>query len=156
MEKIRAKVEHLRKKIRNRNILEYISGMIVIAGIVFLYPEAQSDITKIFFVWIILSVIWIFGYIYFKASNDPLPKDDSDASLKAYQKHQIQREISIGSHVHWWYLLPLFAGATGVYFSFGEKGLLGYIPFAIVFSLIWWINIRAVKQLRKDLKDLRK
>lgn len=130
--------------------------MVVIAGIVFLYPEAQSVITRIFFLWIILSVIWVFAYIYFRASNDPLPKDTSDASLIAYQKHQIQREIEVGSHVHFWYLFPLFAGATGVYFSFGERGLLGYSIFAVIFAIIWWINIRAVKQLRKDLKDLQK
>jgi len=156
MEKIRAKVKHLRKKIKNRNILEYFSGIIVIAGIMFLYPEVQSVMTRIFFLWIILSIVWIFGYIYFKASNDPLPKDDSDASLLVYQKHQIEREINVGSHVHWWYLFPLFAGATGVYFSFGEKALIGYIPFAVIFAIIWWVNIRAVKKLRQDLKDLQK
>jgi len=91
MEKIRAKVEHLRKKIKNRNKLEYLSGMIVIAGVVFLYPEAQSVMTRIFFLWIILSILWIFAYIYFRASNDPFPKDDSDKSLLAYQKHQIEQ-----------------------------------------------------------------
>ena len=47
MEKIKAKVSHLRKKIRNRNILEYLSGVIVITGIIFLYPEVQAQVTAL-------------------------------------------------------------------------------------------------------------
>jgi amino acid transporter len=159
MEQIRKKVEHLRKKIRNRNILEYLSGVIVITGIIFLYPEVKTQMTRIFFLWVILSVVWIFGYIYFKASNDPLPKGDSDSTLLAYQKHQIEREINVGSHIHWWYLFPLFVGGTGVYFSsevFGKEELIGFIIFALIFAIMWWINIRAVRKLRQDLKELQK
>jgi hypothetical protein len=154
MDEMKEKVEKFRKEIRVRNLLEYFAAIFVVVCFGYFFLRTENVWAKIFIVEIILAALGICIFLFLKASNLPELKGEP---LRDYQRRQIKKQIEILSIVHLWYLLPLFIGVIGFYFSdeaINKWGVIGFIPFVTVFGLVWWFNIWSVEKLRKELEEL--
>lgn len=154
MDEMKEKVEKFRKEIRFRNLLEYFAAIFVVVCFGYFFPKTENVWAKIFIIEIILAALGICIFLYLNGSN--LPQREGEP-LAEYQRRQIERQIKIGRTAWLWYILPLFIGVTGIYFSL-EKithwGIIGFIPFVAIFVAVWWFNIWSTRKLRKELGEL--
>ena len=155
------------RRVRRRNVIEYIAGSLVIAVFAWTaWLTAQAGEIVITLGWLcgIVGIAVVMTNLYHRAGNLPhRPEADCRSHLRAQFEHQRQALASVPR----WYLAPLLPGvvliiAGSVLPVAREAGWLAALaagagPTAIVvglFGAVAWLNRRAARMLEREIEAL--
>jgi hypothetical protein len=162
LDQLRKRAGLLEKKIRQRNMLEYVAVAIVVlvfAG----YAIFLSDpIVKLGSVMIIVGVLYVAWQLNRRASPGKVDPGATAATAIAFRRAELHRQHQALSKIWLWYLGPMLPGL--VVFILGPALLQPPQSWNVVLSAlgvcgavfggVWWLNWRAARQLRRAIEDL--
>ena len=160
LEEIRQKAERFQKKIRHRNLREYVAAVLVVAGYGFYiwflpYVRVGS-------VLVIAGTLYVVYQLHKRGAAKPVPESLALGTCVEFHRLELERQRDLVRNVWKWYLLPLVPGMLGVI-----AGLLLHLPAderlrmlpfsllcAAVFWAIWAWNRRGANKLQRQIDEL--
>ena len=112
LEDIRNRAAKFQKRIRNRNLREYIASVVVIAAFGFVAWHMQGWLIRLGGVTIIAATLFVMWQIHRRGRADAVPDDATAGALLAFHRAQLVRQRDAVRSVWLWYLLPFVPGMT--------------------------------------------
>jgi hypothetical protein len=155
LSEIREQSSTFERKMRFRNMREYVAASIIVVAFGWRAFHAHSWLESISCVELVGTAIWITSALLKPGAPDPGP----NATLKQlleYHSAQLDRQIKLLSRVMVWYLAPIAVGLVGLLTADALR--LGFTPvivstmvaFVVLFIAIAIVNKRAAAKLRND------
>jgi len=155
------------RKIRRRNMFEYIAGLI--GSIMFAwfawtaFTEGESLMAASWLLQIVGTIVVLLNLRKVGSNLPHSPEQDCRSHLRAQLAHQHKALSSVGR----WYLGPFIPGLLAVFLAMVEItsrqtgwaiafGMLA-LPAVVVVAMfvgIFWLNKRAAKQLAQQISEL--
>ncbi|HUA13727.1 MAG TPA: hypothetical protein VMG31_00410 [Verrucomicrobiae bacterium] len=163
VEEIRRRAGKFERRIRWRNIREYVASLIAAVLLGYFSVTAHDLLSRITFGLFVAAMVWIVVQLHRKGSAKRLPEGvDSLTSLRLYRA-ELERQREVVSSVWWWYLAPLVPGFVVYTIGYAIKiprpvawaGLL--LLDAIISAMfygIWKMNMRAARCLQRMIDEL--
>jgi uncharacterized membrane protein YecN with MAPEG domain len=159
VEVLRERSNRLEKKIRLRNLIEYIAGGIVVvvfAGYALFLPDPM---VKLGSVMIVAGVLYAMWQLHRRASPR---KADPALTATAFHRAELLRQQQALEGIWLWYLGPMAPGLLvfilGPSFLHPPESwvavLIALSCCSAVFGAVWWLNWRAARQLRREIERL--
>jgi len=163
IEEIRRRAGRFERKIRWRNIREYVASLIAVGLFVYFLATSHDLLSRVTFALFIAAMLWIVVALHRKGSAKKLPEGaDTLTSLRFYRA-ELERQREVVGNVWWWYLAPLVPGFVVYTIGYAVKfprpaawlGLaLMDVIVAGMFYVIWRMNLRAARCLDKMITEL--
>lgn len=163
MEEIHRRAGKFERKIRWRNIREYVASLIAVALFVYFFTTSHDVLSRVTFGLFIAAMLWIVISLHWKGSAKKLPHGvDTSTGLRLYRT-ELERQREVVRGVWWWYLAPLVPGFVVYTIGYAIKfrhpaawlGLaLMDLIVAGMFYVIWRMNMRAARCLDKMIGEL--
>lgn len=168
-DEMRARASKFQRKIRGRNMREYVAGGIVIAafGWYATWPTPATPLWPIANLMIIAGALLVMWNLHRLARASALPPNASAASLADFQRTELARQRDALRTVWLWYIGPIVPGFALwlVAFWIGAPeaqrtttwgmGLLGVAGLAaIVFAGIVILNLVAAARLQRLIDEI--
>ena len=162
LNQLRERSSWLEKKIRQRNLVEYIAAAIVVlvfTGYALFLPDPM---VKLGSVMIVAGVLYVAWQLHRRASPGKVDPDAAAANVIAFHRAELERQYRALSKIWRWYLGPMLPGL--LVFIIGPACMhpphswvsvwegLGVCAF--VFGGTWWLNWRAARMLRREIDRL--
>jgi hypothetical protein len=152
---IREQSTAFERKMRFRNMREYVAASIIVVAFGWRALHAHSWLEAASCVELVGAAIWITSALLKKGESDP----GHNATLKQllhYHRSQMDRQIKLLSRVMVWYLAPIAVGLVGLLAADAMR--LGLTPtilgtmivFVVLFVAIAILNKRAAAKLEND------
>ncbi len=154
------------RKVRRRNLLEYVAGAVVIpiVGGLALFGHF-GWIMRAGFVLAILGVAFVLWQLHRQASPSRTPDSGTPESLLAFQRAELVRQRDALKRVPVWYLLPLvpsfIALDLGRWFQDHNSKLplaedhgriiVGSVISALIFAIVWLLNALVAAKLDRHI-----
>lgn len=167
-EDMRARATAFQRKVRRRNLVEYIaSGFVVIVfGWYATWPVPATPLWPIANIMIIIGVLAVVWNLHRLARAATPPSGASAASLIDFQRAEYVRQRNALKSVWLWYIGPVVPGLI-VWFIAAGVGMPGLIPMraiiglggtalvaALVFGVIILLNLLGAARLQRMIDDL--
>ncbi len=162
-EEIRKRAGRFERRIRWRNIREYVGSLIAVGLFVYFFSTTQGTLSRITFALFIAGMLWIVVQLHRKGSAKALPSGvDTLTSLRLY-RGELERQRDVVTNVWSWYLAPLVPGfvvyTIGYAIQFQRPAAWAGLALldAIVagmFIVIWKMNMRAARCLTRMIEEL--
>lgn len=162
VERVRSRAEHLDRRIRRRDWLETVAGLVGSVPFVVVLLTHSSWLARIGAALVIVSG----GYIVWRlhstrrGHSEPPGERTLAASLRT-ERDRLDAQIELLQGVFWWYLAPLDAGLVLTVIgtaddAIGAGALLAAL--GVLNVLVVWLNRRAVRRhlepRRRSAEDL--
>jgi hypothetical protein len=171
-------VEELRKtsakftrKIRFRNIREYLAAVIVVSAYGYYIYRFHNLTVRIGSAMVIAAALWVSYRIYKKASPAAMGSSKDGQSCVDFHRSELMRQRDLLATVWTWYLLPFTPGLVVFLVGLIEIALakpgarqhpggmiIGYgVVFAVcaaTFIFLGWLNGWAARKLQKQIDAL--
>ncbi|MEO8876054.1 MAG: hypothetical protein ABI461_10740 [Polyangiaceae bacterium] len=152
---IRAQSSAFERKMKFRNVREYVAAGIVVVAFGWRALHAHSALEAAACSELVASAVWITFALVKSAATDPGPNATLSALL-AFHRSQLDRQIKLLSHAVTWYLAPIALGLAALMTA--DTLRLGMSPFMMatiaifvaLFALIAILNKRAAAKLEND------
>ena len=160
LEEIRVKARRFEKRIKNRNLREYLGGALGIAIFTFDLFKFPSPLARTGSLLIIAGIVVIIIQIYKRASPGRLPVDLALTDSLDFHRGELVRQRDLLKSVLWWYLAPIVPGlvvfAVGITprQAAGAGALINAIPLLCIFGAIYWAHHRAAQGLDRQIAEL--
>jgi Flp pilus assembly protein TadB len=166
LDTIRAGADRFYRQVRRRNRIEYAACALVIpcfTAYTFLLP---SPVARIGAFLVVLATLFIAWRLHRHASADAPPEAETARPLIAHQRAQFVRQRDALAQVWRWYLLPFVPGlglmvfapaveqGPGILLEASVGDMISLAVLVALFIGIWWLNLRAARQLQKAIDDL--
>ncbi len=143
------------RQIRQRDLLETLAGVIVIAAFSYFAWAVPFIIARIGAIIVVCGCVIVIARLYMTRTRRPSSPGASAREFCAVELKRLDDQIHLLSTVGWWYIAPLLGGAT--LFVLGGEGSTGVRTATLALNLglglfIYWLNRRAV---RRDLQPMR-
>ena len=160
LEEIRRKAQQFEKRIKNRNLREYLGGAVGLAIFTIYFFLFPSPTARAGSVLIIAGLLCIMIQIYKRASPGKFPVDLPLTDSLDFHRGELVRQRDLLKSVLWWYLAPIVPGL--VVFGAGVAprhaavagALINAIPLLCIFGAIYWANHRAAHGLDRKIAEL--
>lgn len=175
IEELRAKAGKFHRKIKRRNLIEYLAGAFVLLwfGWILLFgplpwtpPEVPAGIIRLGAGLVMTGTVIALWQLHHRTSPLEPPVDGGLQSVLDFQRRELQRQHDALSEVFFWYLLPFIPGLCVMIFA-----PLAISPdigsgdwFAIVakmsatllatFGAVWWLNKRGARKLQQQINEI--
>jgi hypothetical protein len=175
LEEIRDNVRTFEKKIRGRNMLEYIAAGIVLLsfGIQMFQPTPPNFMTRIGAGLTVLATIYVVYTLRTRGSVKNIPDTMGRASFIEFYRSSLESQRDLLHNVWRWYLLPFAPGMVAMLVSFAIRDglILNPTPFpeqlrnglflllfsgvlVLFFFLVAAVNRRAARKLQSEIDAL--
>lgn len=168
-EEMRARAVAFERKVRRRNMTEYIASAFIIAGFAWYatWPEPATPLWLVANILIIIGALVVVWNLHRLAHAATPPPDASAASLTDFQRAQLVRQRDALRTVWRWYLLPFAPGGI-LWFAaiwFGRKpnadtlalaiglGLAALVSATVTAGIIL-LNLRGAAQLQRQIDEI--
>ena len=163
---LRDRADAFRRKIKRRNLIEYIAGglsMIVFAFVAVVVPAPGMRIALMALMIGLIIVMW---QLHKRTAPLTPPEHGGQYSVLEYQSRELTRQRDALNTVFLWYLLPIIPGMVLFYSlplfdpDFAGQSeviwrVLRKIGFAsLFFGVVYWLNKRAAGKLQRKLDDI--
>jgi hypothetical protein len=157
---IHRKARQFEKRIRHRNLREYLGGVIGIAAFTFYLFKFPNPLMRAGSILTIAGVVYVLARLYKQASPGTLPADLTLAASVEFHRRELARQRDLLRSVWRWYIAPIVPGL--VVFSAGASPHPGLGPrfygmlvlYFVVFGFIIWLNYRGSLRLDRQIAEL--
>jgi hypothetical protein len=163
IEEIRGRANKFEKRIRWRNIREYVASLIAVSLFVYLFASSHDVLSRVTFALFIAAMIWIVVSLHWMGSAKKLAEGvDTLSGLRLYRA-ELERQRRVVASVWWWYLAPLVPGFVVYTIGYAVKFpyLRAWIGLALLdavvagmFYVIWRMNMKAARCLQRMIAEL--
>ena len=159
MKQIEKRADCLRRAVRRRNALEYVTILLVAAVLTWMAFQADNRTTQFGDLFVAASSLWIVFYLHRHGRMvKPARPDDC---LQAYARsltENYERQIRLLRGVKYWYLLPMYVGlligSLGKYLERpSPRGWIAMLLYTAVFGGVWWLNAGPVVRKLLQARD---
>jgi hypothetical protein len=161
---VRAKADKFYRKVRRRNMIEYVACIIVVIACshnVFVMPHILQKIGS---ACIVAAAFYIAWQIHRRGSA-VAPEKAVQMPLYIFTRTELVRQRDLLRNVFWWYILPLIPGVALVLIGNGQDPELSrQVPiwqrwvglgFMITtFTGVWWLNQMAARKLQCRINEI--
>lgn len=162
-EQLRSRAKKFQRKIKLRNCVEYVAGVIVIfafARYVAIFPYVLIQLGS---VMIIIAAIFVLYQLHRRASARSLPAEFYGRPHLEFMRGELARQRDALNSVWFWYLAPLVPGM--IVFRWGVEseaalsphfatGWVVNITMGAVFIGVGFLNRFSAKRLQKEIDEL--
>ena len=168
-EEIRAKATRFQRKVRGRNLREYVGACLVIVIFSVYAWEANTWQSMVGPVLIVVGTLYLVLYLYTRGGSQPVPGGEGNAgvteSCLRFHRRELERQRDLLRTVGRWYLGPLIPGVVvshivplvDVWARGGDAiaaVLRSAVLSALVFGGVWWLNAVGAKKLQREIDAL--
>jgi len=163
IEELRRRAGRFERKIRWRNIREYVACLIAAGLMGYFYVTAHDVASRVTFALFIAAMLWIVIALQRTGSAKPTPLDKDTLTTQQFYRSELERQLHIVKSVWWWYLAPMVPGCIACTVSYLMKphhpgtwaGLvLMNALFIVSFYAVWRLNLRAARCLERMIDQL--
>ncbi len=160
IDQVRARATAFERRIRNRNIREYIAGVVVIAAFGLQLWRAQG--------WrvippalMLLATIYVLFQLHRRAGVRSVPADMGLRGSIEFHRMEMERQRDAVRGVWNWYLLPFVPGLiAALVVTAVDHGINGRVVgmgvfFILIFAGIWALNKRGAQKLDRKIQELK-
>jgi len=160
LEQVRQKAESFQKKIRNRNLREYVAAAFVFAGsgyFLWRFPELRLAVGLL-----LAGTIYVLYQLHTRGAAKSVPESLALNTCLAFHRRELERQRDLARDVWKWYLLPVVPGllavvAVPLLHSPPEEWIRAW-PFFLLwptlFYAIWRLNKRGANKLQRQIDEL--
>ncbi len=162
LEEIRSKARQFEKRIRHRNLREYLGGVVGIAAFTFYLFKFPNPVMRAGSILTIAGVLYVLLRLYKQASPGTLPADLTLSASVEFHRRELARQRDLLRTVWRWYIGPIVPGlvvvsaASGPHPGLGPKFYGMLVLYAVVFGFIVWLNYRGSLRLDRQIAELDK
>jgi hypothetical protein len=163
VEELRRRAGKFERRIRWRNIREYVASLIATGLMAYFYIGANDVASRVTFALFIAAMLWIVVTLHRIGSAKRTPLDVDTLTTHQFYRADLERQLAVVKTVWWWYLAPMVPGMIGCSVSYIMKphhaaawaGLaLMNALFIVSFYGVWKLNMRAARCLERMINDL--
>ena len=158
LEEIRQKARRFEKRIKNRNLREYIAGtagIVIFTVYLFIFP---NPVARTGSALIIAGALCVLFQIYRRATPGTLPADLALTASLQFHRGELVRQRDLLRSVWLWYIGPFVPGIVvfgmGVNPRHGAGSWWNAVPFLCIFGVVMWLNHRAAERLDRQIAEL--
>lgn len=163
VEEIRRRAGKFEKRIRRRNLREYVASLIAAGLFVYFFATTHDWLKQTSFALFFVAMLWIVVALHRKGSAKSLPEGvDTLNGLKFYRA-ELERQYRVVKEVWWWYLAPMVPGF--VVYTVGYVWMhphpAGWVKIAVMdvavtgmFVWVWRMNQKAARCLERMIAEL--
>ena len=170
LDDIRKRAARFQKRIRNRNLREYIASVVVIAAFAFVAWQTPGWMIKSGSALIVAATIFVAWQLHRRGRAQAVPDGATAGGLLAFHREELVRQRDAVRSVWLWYLLPFQPGMAllmlGRYFQVHVPGrtlatdhliiVFSSIVIALVFVIIMLLNLWGAARLQNRIHELDK
>jgi hypothetical protein len=168
LDDIRAKASAFDRRIRNRNLREYLGAAVVLPIFGWYIWILQGWITQLGCALIIVAIFYVMWRLRRRAALKASSADTTGAAVIDAYRSALVRQRDLQASVWRWYLLPMAPGlllmTLGRYLQDHVPGrdpavdhmiiLLGTIVVTLIWVIVWLLNLFGVARLQKRIDEL--
>jgi len=163
VEELRRRAGKFERKIRWRNIREYVASLFAAGLMGYFYIGANDVASRVTFALFIAAMLWIVIALHYMGSAKRTPVDVDTLTTHQFYRTELERQLAVVKNVWWWYLAPLVPGCIACTVSYVMKphhtGVWGGLIFmnalfVVSFYAVWRLNMRAARCLERMINDL--
>ena len=160
LEEIRRKARQFEKRIRQRNLREYLGGVLGIAGFTFYLFRFPDPVMRAGSILTIAGVLYVLTRLYKQASPGALPADLTLSASVEFHRRELARQRDLLRSVWSWYIAPIvpglviFSAGAASHSGSGRAFYLVLFLYAVVFGFIVWLNYRGSLRLDRQIAEL--
>lgn len=109
-EEIRRRSGKFERRIRWRNIREYIASLIAAVLLGYFFATAHDVLSRVTFGLFIAALAWMMVSLYRKGSAKKLPEGVDTLTGLHFYRAELERQREVVRSVWWWYLAPMVPG----------------------------------------------
>ena len=174
IEELRAKAPKFHRKIKRRNMAEYIAGIFVIIGFGWMMvfgplpwtpTVIPPTIIRLGAALVLAGTAIVLWQLHKRTHPLSPPKDGGLHSILDFQRRELERQRDAVDDVFFWYILPFVPGlvvmnAVPMVLApvIGDASWLqvlakiSIIPIALI--AVWWVNKRAARKLQAEIDQI--
>ncbi len=170
LEDIRGRAAKFEKRIRNRNLREYIASAVVIAIFGFYAWHFPGWMMELGSTLTVAATIFVMWQLHRRGRSQAMPDGATTAGLLEYHRRELSRQRDMLRAIGLWYLLPFVPGMVliflGRYFQLHTPGrtlardhlaiVLGASIAALIFIIILLLNLWGAAKLQNRIHELDK
>ena len=160
LEQVRQKADSFQKRIRNRNLREYVAAAFVFAGSGYLLwriPELRLAVGLL-----LAGTIYVLYQLHTRGAAKTVPESLALDTCLAFHRRELERQRDLVRDVWKWYLLPFVPGLLAVVavplLHSPPAEWIGAWPFILLcsamFYAIWRLNKRGANKLQRQIDEL--
>lgn len=162
VEELRAKAAKFQRRIRRRNLREYLAAMIVAVWAGVACWNIPQFLPRIAFACIVAGAIYYAWHLWRWGSATPAPAEMGAADSFRFYRHELQRQRDLVSGVWKWAVMPIMPGlillaAYNVAVAPSPerwKPVVSALLQAALISVVVWLNMRAAQRLDRRIAEL--
>ena len=163
IEELRRRAGRFERKIRWRNIREYVACLVASGLMGYFYVTAHDVASRVTFALFIAAMLWIVIALHRTGSAKPTPLDQDTLTTQQFYRSELERQLQIVKSVWWWYLAPMVPGCIASTVSYLMKphhsgAWIGLVLmnalFVVSFYAVWRLNLRAARCLERMIDQL--
>ncbi len=166
IEVLRARADRFRRKIRRRNLLEYVVGAVTIAVFAGMIAFVPLPVMRIACVTLIIGICIVLWQLHKRGAPLTAPENGGQIPVLEFQRRELVRQRDALDSVLVWYLLPLVPGALLMHSAPLLDGMLlgqskdisstviGVATAFIVFGLVYTLNKYAARKLQVRIEEI--
>jgi len=169
-EEIRMKANKLYRRIRYRNLREYIGAGIVVPAFAFFAWKAPSWVGRTGSALMIVAALFVVWQLHRRGAVRAPLQSDSAMDLLDFYLGELRRQRDALKSVWRWYLAPFIPGmvtlSVGFYFQDHATGrtieshhqfiVLCSVSMALLFVIVWLLNAVAAARLQRQIDAIEK
>lgn len=163
LEEIRAQAQRFQKRIRNRNVREYIASIIVILIFTSYIFLLKPVVLRVASGMIIVGTLWAMFQLHKRASTRTPPGGAASTACLEFHRRKLERQRDALLGIWTWYLLPFMPGIVlfiaGIAMAPGARGwvatLIVIAVFAATITFVLKLNYRAARRVQRMIDELR-
>jgi Flp pilus assembly protein TadB len=162
-EDIRKRAGTLERKVRWRNIREYVAALMAMAMAAYFFATTHGLLVRTTFALFIGGLAWMVVQLHRRGSARRAPAGvDTSTGLRFFREELVRQRNMLRS-VWAWYLAPLIPGfvvyTIGYAVTFPRPAVWAGLALldglvAAMFLVIWKLNVRAARRLQRMLDSL--
>lgn len=110
VEELRRRAGKFERRIRYRNIREYVASLVAAGLMGYFYTGAHDTASRVTFALFIGAMLWIVVALHVTGSAKPTPLDKDTRTTQMFYRAELERQLHVVKRVWWWYLAPLVPG----------------------------------------------
>jgi len=163
-EAIRNRSVKFERRVYWRNVREYVSSAAAICMFGFFLVRDHRTLPRIAYVLFIAGIVWVVLQLHRKGSVKTVPAVLGTSPSLAFFRSELERQRDVVQSVLSWYLAPMIPGFVVLTLDMVHRlpfpASLGAIVLmdggvALLFFVIWRINLRAARCLQRKIDELR-
>jgi hypothetical protein len=166
LENIHERAAKFQRRVRNRNLREYIAAIFVIVVFSWYIWILPDWFLKAASALIVVAVLFVTWQLHVRGSASRLPQDGSAMGDVDFHRRELIRQRDAVKSVWLWYMLPFVPGTVlfmyGIYRHLGVTGHsvhparfgLTVAITVFVFAAGLFLNARAARRLQKRIDEL--